>query len=404
MVKPENIDSQIKSPNLFYLLLGFSIFILGLIYFFSHSISVIILGVFSILGIFLSVEALKTELGIESKVSQSFCNAIPNADCGQVINSDKSKWLQNFKISDISIWFFSAQIFALILFSVAGFTQVFFNYILFCLALSIPITLYSVYFQYKIEKKWCPICLSIIALVYVQLALLVFNFTAFSSLYNFKSLLLFLFSFSLIAFCVYLVKPLLLKVKNLKEENIKNLRFKRNYNAFKNNLQKEEQQFFEYENIILGNSNTKLRISIVTSPFCGYCKEAHEVLHKILLKNKENLSVSIRFNFDQNTSDKNNQLFYRLAEIHQEKGDSEFLDALHFWFENRNVEQWISKYGKPQNNDYIQEKLQIVGDENKNKELNFTPNIFINQYKFPKEYDRKDLEYFIADLIDDEEL
>ena len=196
-------ENKTKTPSLKKVLLfGFALSVLGLVYYFSPSLISIVFGIISLFGIFLSTEALKTELGIESKLSQSFCNAIPNADCGQVITSNKSIWLEKFKISDISIWFFSAQLFALLLFSVAGFIEVFFNYMLVCVALSIPMTLYSVYFQYKIEKKWCPICLSIIALVYLQLILLLFNF---SSFYNFKYLSLFIFSFSLIAFSVYLI-------------------------------------------------------------------------------------------------------------------------------------------------------------------------------------------------------
>lgn len=38
------------------------------------------------------------------------------------------------------------------------------------------------------------------------------------------------------------------------------------------------------------------------------------------------------------------------------------------------------------------------------KDFNFTRNIFINQYKFPTQNNKTDLEYFILDLIDDEEL
>jgi hypothetical protein len=386
------------------LFIGFAFGVLGMVYYFSPSLLSLVFGIISIIGIFFSLEALKTELGIESKVSQSFCNAIPNADCSQIINSEKNTWLKNFKISDISIWLFSSQLFSLLLFSIFGAVEYYFSYLIFALVLSIPMTIFSIYFQYKVEKKWCPICLIIIGLVYTQLIILLINYKQFFGSYNFKTTLLFTFGFAFCALAVYLLKSLLIDNKNSKEENIKNLRFKKNYNVFKNNLQKEEQQFFSHENIILGNPNAKLKISIVTSPFCSYCKEAHEVLHKILLKSKENLSVSIRFNYDTKFDEKNEDLYFRLVEINEEKGSLEFSEALQFWFENKNIEQWVSKYGKPNSKFQIQEKLQILGDENKNKELNFTPNIFINQYKFPGFYDKKDLEFFIADLIEDEEL
>ena len=88
----------------------------------------------------------------------------------------------------------------------------------------------------------------------------------------------------------------------------------------------------------------------------------------------------------------------------KEKGDLEFSDALHFWFENKNLEQWFLKFGEPKNDEQIKKNLQKVTQENKSKDLNFTPNIFINQYKFPNVYDRKDIEFFVADLVEDEEL
>lgn len=93
-----------------------------------------------------------------------------------------------------------------------------------------------------------------------------------------------------------------------------------------------------------------------------------------------------------------------MVEIHQEKGSFAFSDALGFWFENKNIIEWLKKFGEPANNEIIKDKLKLVASENSSKNLNFTPNFFINQYKFPDLYDKKDLQYFIADLIEDDEL
>lgn len=144
-------SKKIKSSLL--LIVGSTIFILGVIFGCSKSLLSVLFGLISVTGVYFSTEALKTELGIESKVSQSFCNAIPNADCGKVITSNKSKWLQNFKISDLSIWFFTAQLFALLLFSVAGFTGVFFSYMLAGLFLAVPLTLYYRIFSIQNREK-----------------------------------------------------------------------------------------------------------------------------------------------------------------------------------------------------------------------------------------------------------
>lgn len=404
--KPEDFaDTKLKNSSATIMIPYFFVLLfLGVIYLFSGSLFATLYGAITTIGIFLSVEALKTELGIESKVSKNMCNIVANSDCSQIINSDKNKWLKNFKISDISIWFFGSQLFSLTLFSVFGAIENYFSFLIFVLALAIPMTLYSIFFQYKVEKKWCPICLSIIVLVYIQLTFSAVNYSVFSSSFTLKSVLLFVLGLSFVAFLVYMIKPLLLNIKKLKEENIKNLRFKRNYSIFKNKLEKEEQQFFENENLVLGNLSSKLKISVITSPLCGYCKEAHEVLHEILKNNHENLSISIRFNYSDQFDESTQKLFFRLVEIHQEKGDFKFSDALQYWFESRNINQWLLKYGEPTYNEKIKIDLQKVAQENESESLNFTPNIFINQYKFPDLYERKDLQFFVTDLIEESKI
>ena len=380
--------------------IAFSTIFLGLVYYFSSSLIFTLFSLLPIIGLLLSIEALKTELGIESKISQSFCNVIPNADCGQVINSTKNKWLQKIKISDISFWFFTSQLLAIFVFSVAQLPSQFFSIMMIGLALSLPMTLYSIYFQYKIEKKWCPICLSIIGIVYLEFAFLLFLHNGFYA--NTASLVLFTSIFSLIAGLVYLLKPIFLEKKDISEKYIKQLRFSRNYEVFKNTLLKSETQFFDKEYIVLGNRESKHKIFIVTSPFCGYCKDAHHVLDNICHRFGNDVGISIRFNFDENSTNKN--LFLRLAEIYETKGDTDFMIALKNWFENKNLDNWLNKFGNFENTDGIENKLIEITNENKEKGLNFTPNIFLNQSDYPKQYERENLEYFIADWLEDEEL
>lgn len=392
-----------KSNSIVYktaILIALGVMFLGLVYYFSSSLSFVLFSLLSLIGLFLSIEALKTELGIESKISQSFCNAIPNADCGQVINSTKNKWMQKVKISDISFWFFASQLLAIFIFSVAQLSSHFFSIMLVGLALSLPMTLYSIYFQYKIEKKWCPICLSIIGVVYLEFAFLLFLYNGFYA--NTVSLALFTSIFSLIAGLVYLLKPIFIEKKEVNEKYIKQLRFSRNYEIFKNTLVKSETQFFDKEYIVLGNRESKHKISVVTSPLCGYCKDAHTLLDKIYHRFGNDIGISIRFNFDENSTNKN--LFLRLAEIYEAQGDVDFMFALKDWFENKNLDNWLNKFGNFENTDGIENKLIEITNENKEKELNFTPNIFLNQYNYPNQYERENLEYFIADWLEDEEL
>lgn len=398
----ENTNRKVKSSWTIPFLFGSIFFVLGLIYMFANSSLAVILGVLCILGIYLSVEALKTELGIESKVSQTFCNIVANADCGQVINSDQNTWFKSFKISNISIWFFCSQLFCLFLFSVLGNISNFIILLTAGIFLSVPLTLYSVYFQYKIEKKWCPICLSMIGLIYIQLIFLLLNYT--TVVPNIKSISLFVFAFSFISVLVYLLKPVFLKKKEFEENYTKLFRFSRNYQLFRNNLVKSEIQFFEKEHIILGNPDAIHKISIVTSPLCGFCKEVHEILDEIMAIHSEKIAISIRFNYLNDFENNTKNLFLKLTEIYEEEGSVTFSKALKDWFEIKNIDEWISKYGTAANKEKIIKQLEEITQENLYNELNFTPNIFLNQYKFPDLYERKNLKYIVADWIDDTEV
>ncbi|KAA0127286.1 hypothetical protein FY557_14045 [Chryseobacterium sp. SN22] len=396
----EKGKSKVFSTGLISLLI--IIFILGAVWFFTQSFILTIAGLLISIGLFLSIEALKVELGLESKISEGFCNIIVNADCGQVINSTKSKWLQKIKISDISIWFFTSQLLGLLIFSVSDFSSKFLDYLFILLIISIPMTFYSIYFQYKIEKKWCPICLSIIGTVYIELVCLFFLKR--DGDIDIKTFFLFSVIFFIVAGLIYLLKPVLLERKYLNDRYIKQLRFVRNYEIFKNTLLKSEIENFEEEFIILGNRESKNKISIITSPMCGYCKDAHHILEKIISQHSNDIAISIRFNFSENFDEKTKNLFLRLGEIYEQKGDNIFIYALKEWFENKNFENWFFKFGKPENTNPVKEKLEKVTKENYNKGLHFTPNLFLNQYNYPSLYDRENLEFFIADWIEDNDL
>ena len=404
--KPDDFIDKHSRQNALQplLVIGVALLTLGLIYWFSSSLVAVFFGFMSIIGIFLSIEALKTELGIESKVSQAFCGAISNADCGQVINSAKVSWLKNVKISDISIWFFTSQIFNIFLFTIAGFSHLFLNYIFVCLILSFPMTLYSIYFQYRIEKKWCPICLFIIGVIYLQIILLLqINLELSIHLMLFT---LFIFIFILVGILVFSLKSIFLERKYLTENYMKYLRFSKNYEMFKSSLMNTQSEYFVNDLILLGNMNANKKITVITSPFCGFCENVHKIIENVLDKYSDQIAISIRFNFyEQAMGDNTKDLLIRLIEVYRNDGSVSFMEAMDFWFKNNNnYNKWFLNYGKPQDKNAVQFDLRKMTNENIEKGLSFTPNIFLNQYNYPIYYNRENLESFITDWIEDDDI
>ena len=173
-----------KSSNSFYskLLPAFIICAVVLILFFIGGWFLSGFGFITMIGLFFSFEAIKTELGFESGFSTQLCDGSEKSSCSQIINSEKGK-IAGFKLSDLSIFLFGTQLLSLLVLNQDHLNNYYFLIGVSLLA-CIPFTLYSVYFQMKVEKKWCPICLSIIGVIYAQLIYLMFNMTVILSKVN----------------------------------------------------------------------------------------------------------------------------------------------------------------------------------------------------------------------------
>lgn len=71
------------------------------------------------------------------------------------------------------------------------------------------------------------------------------------------------------------------------------------------------------------------------------------------------------------------------------------------WYQERDMEKCLTSYKTNEDSEEIANLLA----ENQNwflsHDINFTPCLFVNGYKYPKEYDIADLPFFIDELIDD---
>jgi thiol-disulfide isomerase/thioredoxin len=208
-----------------------------------------------------------------------------------------------------------------------------------------------------------------------------------------------------IFFAVSYFNTILTDKESLQKSNAKNLRFKRNYDLFKRELvQNERITFTDTQTFSLGNKEARLRISVVSNPYCGFCKGAHEILEELLKKYPNEISAQIRFNyFSDKSNEKSTGLLSDFTSIYKNKHESEFLKAVETWFENRDEKQ-ISVIAGASSQVEDLSLLNQMSLENADAGLNFTPIFIINGFQFPDKYDREDIHYFIDELIEDEEI
>jgi hypothetical protein len=391
----------------------FSVLFIVVMSFFSFNLS--IFSIFILCGIFFSIEAVKQDLNIQSDFSNKFCNISKETDCNTIIKSNSFKLFNYFGLSDISIVFFSGQLLGLLGFLFLDFVMEFFVYSFGVLFLSVPILFASLFYQWRIAKKWCVICLGIISILIIELLYCTFYNKEFILLdFSFQKELVILFlSFFILSLAGWLlIKPFISSYFTLKSENTKLFKFKRNYNLFKNTLISDRKVHYQNlkSDLFLGNKDAKLKLTLVTNPLCKFCKETHSVIELLIKKHSNDLRINIFFNFyaENNNSNKKDpikNLHLKLIENYLIKGPIFFLESLGDWFSNKDYNNWFNKFGENKSNDkeYI-ELLKKQYDQNTVNKVQFTPSLFIGEFSYPLIYDKKDILLYIYDLLEDEDI
>ena len=359
----------------------------------------ILYNVFSILGIIISLDVFNRKFGKESLVINNLCGAnnisISKSGCTKIIDTDKINIL-GLKLSDFSLIYFVGILMLGLFFPSTEFVLKFSS------LSSLIVIIYSLSVQIFIEKTFCKICLIIISLLIGQITIasILFQFN-----FDLKTFLLSSICFIITLFSIIHLNDLLKQKEEFKKSSLINLKFKRNYKIFKREL-KENHIVFEFQSSIffLGNKESNSKISLITNPNCGFCKEAHIMLEKILNK-YPNISAQIRFNyFPDNADNELTSLISAFKNIYDKNGEKDFLRAVEFWYIDRNIESFKKKYKSYLNQSNSLLDITAMAEENKNNDISFTPALVINQYQFPKSYNIEDMFYFIDELIEDEEI
>ncbi len=364
-----------------------------------QSLPYFVLFFLPVVGCLLSVTALKDIFNFNNTLVDALCKNNTATDCQRVIHaSDKFSIL-----SDVSFVFFTYQLITCTISSATNTFHWFVGIQKIALLASIPVLLFSLYYQLITIKKICVICIAISAVILLELlyiftlpAIVTFDQIPFSQ-YNFH-----LFSFLALALGWYYVKDILSANITLKQQQIQANRFKRNYTVFKNTLTTTSKIVATPTTLIFGNPEAKITMDFMTSPFCEFCKKPYSVLKKLLENHAEDIAVRCIYNVNQERlTDEQNSLVQHLYYINETHGQKRFFEAVDYWYETKDAEKWAHHYGEIFDATKIQKLLQVHRNWCITHKITFTPALFINGYLLSQPYTIEDLNFFIDDLIED---
>lgn len=365
--------------------------------------------IFSFIGLFISILIVQHELGGKSKILDKFCSGSnEKTSCEEVLNSNGGKLFGNIKFSDIGMIYFTSAIISWVLLTYIANSN--YTLIIVLSLLAIPFTLYSLSYQYFVVKKWCPLCLSVLLVLWVQaLSIFAVPVSSINLSVDINSSVIVVQSFIVIAALWFFIYPRLRLQPEYYKLKVEHHRFKNNYDIFNFLLNQKisiDTMINGVNGVLLGNKSDAalLKITLVTNPLCGHCKEAHKVLEEILLKNNENVQVDIRFNV--NVKDKNaidTRIALSLLNIYHKHNENIFKESLHAVYMGKDLNKWLKEWEAPEV-ELCYEWLVAQNNWCKQNSINFTPEILLNGKSFPNEYNRSDLINFIDDIVEEETL
>jgi uncharacterized membrane protein len=379
-----------------FLLTGYSLRI-------QFSWQYLIIFLITLIGLWTTTMIVQHELGINNELVDQLCAAGKNTDCNAVLHSKGSRLLSWFNLADAGIIYFSS-VFLLITFSFFTGAIRLTEPVLSLVATStLPFTFFSVYYQWRIVKKWCPFCLITVTLLWLQFIALIPGVLHLArggwSNVSLNSILFSVFIFLIItASWIQLVKPALQFNRELTEMNFSLRRFKNSpdvFNALLRQQRKVDTTPFE-KDLQLGNPRAEVQILVACNPYCGHCARAHKILHELI--EKDDVGLTVRFAIKTSKEgDKRVQWLRYILQLLNNRTVEYQRKVLQDWFEQMDFEKFRSEYPVSGNED-INQLFSKHEAWSKVAGIKFTPTLFINGSELPGKYNADDLGILIKDI------
>jgi thiol-disulfide isomerase/thioredoxin len=358
---------------------------------FELNVIQIIFMILTGIGVFVSIEILKTYFNDTNSVESKLCTANENFSCKSIINSKSYSFSKYLEFVDLPILFFSITFISQIL----GFDVLIYIGIL-CL-ISFPFLVYSIYLQKIVLKKWCFLCLIVSILLTCMTLLYLLNYKSLNPDYQHLVSLLILSSLIVIAW--FLLKKQL-KSSRENTQNINTLlRFKRNEDVFyKMAIPIEDKQYFDgIYKINIGNINAKNTITLFLSPSCPHCHTVYKKTIEFVAKYKEQVKLEVCFNININNLE-NPYLDVVKTILHLYNTNKDCKQALDDWhIKNIKLEEWLTKWKETDSftteNNQIENQYQWCLNNN----LNYAPIKIFNGRLLPEIYEINEMFYFFEE-------
>jgi thiol-disulfide isomerase/thioredoxin len=327
---------------------------------------------------------------VQSRYADKICSLLTNQnDCNNILESEASRFLGLFSWSEIGLGYFMANLLLTL------FLPSFYPYAALINVCVLPYTVWSVWYQKKVARQWCPLCLIAQAIVWLLFACHLFFGLIQRPVFTVEAI-------SLIG-CIYVIPVFLL---NLLITPLSDMDKTEQITQEINSLKADERIFTTLLNgktrynvhkstssILWGNPEAKHLITVVTNPHCNPCAKMHVRLEQLLKDTKDGYCLQyILTSFDKELEE-SSKLFIA---IYQRNNIPNFLSFLKEWYETgkNNREAFYEKYPFNRQDETLISDFQRHKNWLNETKIRTTPTILFDGHELPDKYKVEDLKYF----------
>lgn len=363
---------------------------------FLFTLLTIPLLVLKLSGIVIVTLLLVKSIDTNNDFVNKLCNVGKKVSCQSILDSEAAKITSWLSWSDLGFIYFSST---LIVFLLCGSSStdlnLFFSLQLLFSSVGVLFSFYSVYYQAIIAKIWCPLCLGVIAIFWLEFFTL--------STYFYNSTISFLITNDIISACLLglslpiafllLFKKTAIEAQEAKKLKSELIKLKSNPEVFETLIRNQNKMPFLPQGmgvITLGNLEAEHTLTMVSNPLCSPCAKMHLRIESVLARTN-NLKCQIIFNTNPNDIDVGGRLVRKIFSLKPEQQHQ----AITEWSRNNN--QNFDQWNKPYISINEKDVAQIWQDEHRNwaneAEVKRTPTLFFNGYMLPTIIKVEELEY-----------
>jgi uncharacterized membrane protein/thiol-disulfide isomerase/thioredoxin len=342
-------------------------------------------------GTAISLLLLGYETGNGSDLVQDLCQTGAQTNCSAVLDSRASK-LGGISWSEIGFIYFAATLSGLLFPGLTFGAKAW--WLCWGALLAVCYMPFSLYYQWRVVRRWCPLCLAIQTMLIFECGW---------SLWIFKNQPLAFSSTTLPAVLVcsllpiviwFFVKPLLQRSKDGDQYRGAYRRLRSNPELFHGLLMQQPHAPDGWQDlgIVLGNPNAPVTMIEVCNVFCGACARTYPILDEIMQCNG-NVQLRLIFIAQDKASDQKAKVINHFITLAAKQQPGLIQQAIADWYlaPKKDYEQFSKKYPLKDTAGTPATEVERMNKWCREAAISATPAIFLNGYRLPEDYTPKDL-------------